>query len=122
LLGEPALLASNQEYSRKSVAQDFASSPAGDEPTIATPIDFAHIANSLCEHRVSFCENSDPMLARDGGGIVGIRLGVEKEYSGEASVLGGSPTTVSRTISASDLISTFSLLRSGARLQLSLDT
>lgn len=84
MLGEPALLASNQEYSRKSVAQDFASSPAGDEPTIATPIDFAHIANSLCEHRVSFCENSDPMLARDGGGIVGIRLGVEKEYSGEA--------------------------------------
>jgi hypothetical protein len=40
------------------------SKPPGDEPTMATPKAFAQAMNSRVEHRTSFCENNDPMLAR----------------------------------------------------------
>ncbi len=44
------------------------SKPLGDEPTIATLEDFAQSVNSRAEHFTSFCENSDPMLARTAAG------------------------------------------------------
>src|SRR6266568_5213929 len=51
-------------------------SPEGEDATTDTPLDFDQHLNSATEHRTSFCEKIDPIVARIVAGSWGSQFGL----------------------------------------------